>query len=524
MAAPLRGGPGRYIAIGLVIVLAGVIVAGVLLLSSSPSLSADSSALATVGMPLSGGTIASATATTATGRPIPLEVRGNQLWPKKLVPARTLVAVTVVVKHPGWISWLSGSSTTLHLSLQAPSAALRAHYLTLKSGAPLRLQFNTPIQVIAYGAPGHLRRQVLASPVSELNLPRSAEAGTIAVAAAPRVWETSPAAFVSWFPAGASAASAVATPAPGSRIDPNTPITLTFSKPVSVALGSARPPVSPATQGTWRTLNAHTIVFQPQGYGYGLAAAVHMQLPNGVQLVGGQPSWTVPGGSTLRMQQILALLGYLPLNFNYAGGGVATTVAAQEAAAVNPPAGTFSWRYANTPASLRGFWAPGATGVVTRGALMAFQNEHGLSTDGVAGPAVWRSLMAAVVAGKRSSFGYTYVSVSIAAQKLVLWHSGHTVFSAPVNTGIASAPTATGTYPVFEHIPSGTMSGTNPDGSHYSDSGIQFISYFNGGDALHAFTRAQYGFPQSLGCVEMSVGSAGTVYPYTPIGTLVHVA
>jgi lipoprotein-anchoring transpeptidase ErfK/SrfK len=98
------------------------------------------------------------------------------------------------------------------------------------------------------------------------------------------------------------------------------------------------------------------------------------------------------------------------------------------------------------------------------------------------------------------------------------------VLTTPVNPGIASRPTATGTYPVFEHIASGTMSGTNPDGSHYNDPGIQWISYFNGGDALHAFNRAQYGSPQSLGCVEMQTGPAGRVWPYTPIGTLVHVA
>ena len=66
--------------------------------------------------------------------------------------------------------------------------------------------------------------------------------------------------------------------------------------------------------------------------------------------------------------------------------------------------------------------------------------------------------------------------------------------------------------------------GTNPDGSHYNDPGIKWVSYFNGGDALHAFTRAQYGFPQSLGCVEMMLEPAGQVWPYTPIGTLVHVA
>ena len=30
------------------------------------------------------------------------------------------------------------------------------------------------------------------------------------------------------------------------------------------------------------------------------------------------------------------------------------------------------------------------------------------------------------------------------------------------------------------------MSGTNPDGSHYNDPGIRWISYFNHGEALHA--------------------------------------
>ena len=156
---------------------------------------------------------------------------------------------------------------------------------------------------------------------------------------------------------------------------------------------------------------------------------------------------------------------------------------------------------------------------------MAFENDHGLAADGVAGPLVWKALIAAVLAGHRSSFGYTFVSVSVASQSLTLWHNGQDVISStPVNTGIASAPTATGTYPVYEHLTSTTMSGTNPDGSHYSDPNIPWVSYFNGGDALHGFTRASYGSPQSLGCVEMPFSEAAKVFPYTPIGTLVHVA
>jgi hypothetical protein len=511
-----------------VVALVLIGVGAIMLITSRATLKSDSDALATVGLPLGGGTIESVSATTGPhSTPVPLQVKNDKIWPQKTLPAHRAVSIDVVVKRPGWISWAAGKTQTLHLQLMTPSASLRAHYLTLRAGAPLKLSFKQPIRVIAYGTPGHIRRRVLAAPRSTVTLPRSATAGSISVAAAPRSWETSKPSVVSWFPTGA-AASAVATPAPGSQIHPNTPITLTFNKPVSKALGSDRPPVSPTTQGTWHSVNSHTIVFRPEGYGYGLAAKVTVGLPNGVHLVGAQQptsaNWSVPGGSTLRLQQLLALLNYLPLKFSYAGTGVGLSPQAQLNAAIHPPRGHFEWRYPNVPSQLRNFWAPGSSGVMTRGALMAFENDHGLTPDGVAGPSVWKSLISAAVQGKRSSFGYTFVMVSLSGQHLNLWHNGRTVLTTAVNTGIAQAPTAPGTFPVYEHIRVGTMSGTNPDGSHYNDPGIQFISYFNGGDALHAFTRAQYGFPQSLGCVEMALGPAGQVWPYTPIGTLVDVA
>jgi lipoprotein-anchoring transpeptidase ErfK/SrfK len=138
---------------------------------------------------------------------------------------------------------------------------------------------------------------------------------------------------------------------------------------------------------------------------------------------------------------------------------------------------------------------------------------------------VWKALLAAAISGHRAGFGYTFVSVSEGSpESIEVWHNGKTVVTGPVNTGIPSAPTAQGTFPVFEHSPSVTMSGTNPDGSHYSDPGVPWVSHFNGGDALHGFLRASYGSAQSLGCVEMSYDQAARVYPYTPIGTLVHVA
>ena len=74
------------------------------------------------------------------------------------------------------------------------------------------------------------------------------------------------------------------------------------------------PPISPSTPGSWHQINSHTIRFEPTGYGYGLGAKVSVALPNGVRLLGGQSSssantgtWTVPGGSIVRLQQLLAI-------------------------------------------------------------------------------------------------------------------------------------------------------------------------------------------------------------------------
>jgi peptidoglycan hydrolase-like protein with peptidoglycan-binding domain len=512
--------------------VAAVVAGGIILTSAKATLTADSLAIAKIGLPLGGGSVQSVSVVSGPhSQAVPITLKNGRIYPDRLVPANQRLSVEVVIKRPGWISWLAGSKQRLNFSMTTPVASLRSHYVTVRHGAALQLHFKSPVSVYSFGvAPRNLRRHVLGKPISVLTLPHTGDAGTLYLSAAPRTWESAHTAMVSYFPAG-NQATAVATPAPGASIKPSTPITLTFSKPVGKALGSHLPPVSPATAGTWHTLNSHTIRFEPTGYGYGLAAKVQIPLPSGVRLIGGQQTgsvtngtWTVPGGSTTRLQQLLALLGYLPLKFRYAGPGVALTDVAQEAAAVTPPAGKFSWKYANTPAALKGFWAIGSSGTVTRGALMAFENDHGIAADGIAGPAVWKALISAVISGHGSTFGYTFVSVSVASQSLTLWHSGRTVISGTaVNTGIPSAPTATGTYPVYEHMPVTTMSGTNPDGSHYSDPGIPDVSYFNGGDALHGFTRAQYGSPQSLGCVEMPYGVAAQVYPYTPIGTLVHV-
>ncbi|MGO9753011.1 MAG: L,D-transpeptidase family protein [Solirubrobacteraceae bacterium] len=513
------------------IAVVAAIAVGVLAVTAKPGLAEDSVALAHVALPFGSGAIEHVSVVGGREqKAIPVYVRDGEIWPTHLLGVHERVIVEVAVKRPSWISWLSGSTEHLRLSLLTPSAGLRSPYVTVRPGQPLAVAFTQAVRVFGVGSTPALARHVLATPQNMINVQARGTAGTLYVAGAPRAWESPTPALLSWFPAGA-AATAVAYPAPGARIGPQEPITLTFSKPVDQALGNNLPPVSPDTPGIWHSVNSHTIVFRPQGYGYGLGAKVTVALPAGIQLVGGQNgasdptgSWSVPAGSTLRLQQLLATLGYLPVSFAQSGAAVGDSLQAQEAAAIKPPDGTFNWRYSSTPAALVSMWQAGTFGEMTKGAIMAFENDHGMTTDGLAGPSVWKALIAAVIAGDKSSFGYTFVYVSEGSPESInVWHDGKTVVTGPVNTGISVAPTAQGVFAVYEHLTVTTMSGLNPDGTPYSDPGIPWVSYFNGGDALHGFIRASYGFPQSLGCVEMPYSQAGAVYPYTPIGTLVDV-
>jgi peptidoglycan hydrolase-like protein with peptidoglycan-binding domain len=512
-------------------VVAVLVGAGIVFGTSKASLIADPVGVAKLTLPLGGAQVQSVTVLAGpSAQPVPATLKGGTIvYPKQTIPAGTHLTVRVVVTRPGWISWISGKRQTLTLSVAAPTASLRSHYVTVPSHAPLRLHFKAPISAYAYGAdPARLHRVTLTSPSATITLPRPSPAGSMYLSGVPRTWERSHAAVISWFPAGAGA-TVVANPGPGSKVKSSTPITLTFSKPVSRVLGSHLPPVSPTTQGTWHTLNSHTIQFVPAGYGYGLGATVKVGLPAGVHVIGAAggnaPTWSVPAGSTMRLQQMLAMLGYLPYNFHYTGStNVPLTPAAQAEAAVAPPSGTFSLRWQNIPGWYKSQWAPGSYGEITKAAVMAFENSKGMTADGVDGPQVWNALISDVIQGRHNSFGYTVVDVSEGSpESESTWHNGKTVESGAVNTGVASMPTATGTFAVFEHVPVTTMSGTNPDGSHYVDPGIPNVSYFNGGDALHGFIRGSYGFPQSDGCVEMPYSEAAAVYPYTPIGTIVHV-
>ncbi len=319
-----------------------------------------------------------------------------------------------------------------------------------------------------------------------------------------------------------------ASPAPGaSGVSPDTLISLKLSAPL--AKNSPMPRLSPQVAGSWNLATPTTLVFQPrQTFLPGGSESVIVPAgADGLLGVDGERTtetltvgFQVATGSTLRLQQILAELGYLPLTFTPASSDPVNPL--YEAV---PQVGTFSWRWAGLPSSLTSLWSPGASNVITQGAVMQFESAEGLTTDGIAGPLVWSYLLKALARHRVDSqpYDYVYVQKNPEPENVTVYRDGVPVYNTLANTGIPAAPTPDGTWPVYARYTVTTMTGTNPNGTHYSDPGIPWVSYFYEGDALHGFIRASYGFPQSLGCVEMPFSNAAVVFPLTPLGTLVTV-
>jgi hypothetical protein len=328
------------------------------------------------------------------------------------------------------------------------------------------------------------------------------------------------------------------SPAAGATgVDGAAPVVVSFNGPLRA--GSASPVITPAVPGTWRHLGDDA-VFTPAT---ALAPGRHytVEIPagaGGVRAVGGaglgRPTaagFTTGAYSQLRLAQIMAQLGYLPLTWSPATGPQGRTATmdqayvspSQAALAFSPAPGTFTWE-SGYPAELTSQWTAGQPNVLLRGAVMAFQHEHGMAPTGTMTAGLWADLFTAAAVNDRSTVGYTYALASqVDPETLTIWHDGRQVFRSLANTGIPAAPTANGTFPVYDKLPFQIMQGTNPGGSHYSDP-VWYVSYFNGGDAVHYFPRPGYGYQQSLGCVELPWSSAAAAYPYLTYGSLVTVA
>jgi L,D-transpeptidase catalytic domain/Bacterial Ig-like domain len=327
-------------------------------------------------------------------------------------------------------------------------------------------------------------------------------------------------------------------PSPRSKhVDGSAPVMVAFNAPL--AKGSPEPVITPAVAGTWSQLGDDAVFTPVRPFRPGSHFTVTVPAgATGVRIVGGvhldksvTRRFTTRGYSQVRLAQLLSKLGYLPLTWSPAQSAgqrsdseqAAYAPTSQQALAYNPPPGTWTWKH-GYPSVLTSMWQPAAGNVVLRGAVMAFESQHGMLINGTVNAKLWSAVFRAARTGDRNGSGYTYALASKALpETLTIWHDGHIVMRSLANTGIPVSPTVDGTFPVYERFRFQIMHGVNPDGSAYADP-VSFVSYFNGGDAVHYFSRGSYGFQQSLGCVELPYGSAEQAYPYLTYGSLVTVS
>jgi lipoprotein-anchoring transpeptidase ErfK/SrfK len=313
------------------------------------------------------------------------------------------------------------------------------------------------------------------------------------------------------------------------RLDGTTPLWVRLSG--APASGSPRPRVSPDVAGTWST-NGDSEYFTPTST-LEPCTSYELTIPASIQATGQTPlgktrtiALTVACPPVKALQQALARLGYLPYTFHslygihLPGGKESRSTAA--ALAFHPATGALVANFGGVPPLDYGKLDP-----TTEGALTVFEASRGIESgesSGVSNARIWESLLAAESEGRRNPHPYTFVTVTESEPETLEVHKGsHVALTTPANTGVPGAETPTGIFPIFARDVSTTMSGTDVDGTKYDIPDVPWVNYFNGGDAVHGYERASYGFPQSNGCVELPIETAKTVFGMLALGDIVYI-
>jgi hypothetical protein len=285
----------------------------------------------------------------------------------------------------------------------------------------------------------------------------------------------------------------------------------------------------PYVAGTWTVWGEHE-TFRP-ATSFAPCASYTLTLPSGLSASAHAPlrrsqteRFSVACPSVKALQEALARLNYLPYRLeSYSGVGlnVPLTVGLAAERAYALPHGWLKGAYRDVPTL-----DPGTMDPTTTGALEVWEQDHDVAVGTAPDEEIWQRLLEEEAHNARNPRPYTWVTVTenTDPELLEVHENGKVVIKSPANTGIPGRATATGEYPIYVRYTSTTMSGTNPDGSHYDDPGVPWVNYFNGGDAVHGFPRASYGFPQSLGCVELPIPTAERVYEKLMVGDMVDVS
>ena len=122
--------------------------------------------------------------------------------------------------------------------------------------------------------------------------------------------------------------------------------------------------------------------------------------------------------------------------------------------------------------------------------------------------------------------GDRWIEVNLQDQTLAVYDNRQLVFATLIASGLEPFWTRPGVFQISQKLESTPMTGSfevdRSDAYYLED--VPWTMYFDNARALHgAYWRAKLGFPQSHGCVNMSVGDSHWLFDWASVGDYVYV-
>jgi len=116
-----------------------------------------------------------------------------------------------------------------------------------------------------------------------------------------------------------------------------------------------------------------------------------------------------------------------------------------------------------------------------------------------------------------------WIEVNLAEQTLSVYDNYELAFATVIASGLEPFWTKPGLFQIFQKKETETMRNNDPSDFYYLDN-VPWTMYFDGARALHgAYWRTRFGYPQSHGCVNLSVGDSHWLFNWAVEGDWVYV-
>ncbi len=116
-----------------------------------------------------------------------------------------------------------------------------------------------------------------------------------------------------------------------------------------------------------------------------------------------------------------------------------------------------------------------------------------------------------------------WIDIDLAEQTLAVYDNYHLVFATVIASGLEPFWTRPGLFQIYQKKETETMRNSDPTDYYYLDN-VPWTMYFDKARALHgAYWRTRFGYPQSHGCINLSVGDAHWLFNWAVEGDWVYV-